>query len=88
MIVKIKNLCISIFSIVLIISCQTNKEVIEEFTEPVINENIKFEEFLSRQWDKDLEDSPIFASLLGNKKLNQDVSSNSIKSFETKKLKF
>jgi prolyl oligopeptidase len=88
MIVKIKNLCISIFSIVLIISCQTNKEVIEEFTEPVINENIRFEEFLSRQWDKDLEDSPIFASLLGNKKFNQDVSSNSIKSFETKKLKF
>ena len=88
MIIKIKNLCISIFSIVLIISCQTNKEVIEEFTEPVINENIKFEEFLSRQWDKDLEDSPIFASLLGNKKFNQDVSSNSIKSFENKKLKF
>jgi uncharacterized protein (DUF885 family) len=83
-----KKINFSILSIILISSCQSNYEVINEVTDSGIDENIKFEKYLSNQWEQNLEDSPIFASLLGNKKFNQDITSNSIKSFETKKLKF
>jgi len=83
-----KKINFSILSIILISSCQSNYEVINEVPDSGIDENIKFEKYLSNQWEQNLEDSPIFASLLGNKKFNQDITSNSIKSFETKKLKF
>ena len=88
MIVSFKRLYLSIISIVLISNCQSNYDVIEETSVPLINENTKFEEFLSVQWEQDLENSPIFASLLGNKKFNRNISSNSIEAFESKKLKF
>ena len=83
-----KKINFSILSIILLSSCQSNYEVINEIPDFAIDENIKFEKYLSNQWEQNLEDSPIFASLLGNKKFNQDITSNSIKSFETKKLKF
>ena len=83
-----KKINFLILSIILISSCQSNYEFIDEIPDSTIDENIKFEKYLSNQWEQDLEDSPIFASLLGNKKFNQDIMSNSIESFETKKLKF
>jgi uncharacterized protein (DUF885 family) len=83
-----KKINFSILSIILLSSCQSNYEVIKEIPDLAIDENIEFEKYLSNQWEQNLEDSPIFASLLGNKKFNQDITSNSIKSFETKKLKF
>ena len=83
-----KKINFSILSIILLSSCQSNYEVIKEIPDFAIDENIEFEKYLSNQWEQNLEDSPIFASLLGNKKFNQDITSNSIKSFETKKLKF
>ena len=83
-----KKINFLILSIILISSCQSNYEFIDEIPDSTIDENIKFEKYLSNQWEQDLEDSPIFASLLGNKKFNQNITSNSIKSFETKKLKF
>jgi prolyl oligopeptidase len=83
-----KKINFSILSIILLSSCQSNYKVINEIPDFAIDENIKFEKYLSNQWEQNLEDSPIFASLLGNKKFNQDITSNSIKSFETKKLKF
>ena len=83
-----KKINFSILSIILFSSCQSNYEVIKEIPDFAIDENIEFEKYLSNQWEQNLEDSPIFASLLGNKKFNQDITSNSIKSFETKKLKF
>ena len=83
-----KKINFLILSIILLSSCQSNYEVINEIPDFAIDENIKFEKYLSNQWEQNLEDSPIFASLLGNKKFNQDITSNSIKSFETKKLKF
>ena len=88
MIFRFKRLYLSLFLIVLISSCQSNYDVNEKISEPLINENIKFEQFLNVQWEQDLEDSPIFASLLGNKKFNQNISSNSINTFKSKKLKF
>ena len=47
-----------------------------------ISEDIKFEEYLSSQWNKDLEDSPIFASLLGDKRFNQEITPNSQKYYQ------
>ena len=83
-----KKINFLILSIILISSCQSNYEFIDEIPDSTIDENIKFEKYLSNQWEQDLEDSPIFASLQGNKKFNQNITSNSIKSFQTKKLKF
>ena len=83
-----KKINFLILSIILISSCQSNYEFIDEIPDSTIDENIKFEKYLSNQWEQDLEDSPIFASLLGNKKFNQNITSNSIKSFQTNKLKF
>ena len=50
--------------------------------------NIVFEKYLADQWEQELEDSPIFASLLGNKKFNQDITSNTIKKHIEKKNDF
>ena len=83
-----KKINFLILSIILISSCQSNYEFIDEIPDSTIDENIKFEKYLSNQWEQDLEDSPIFASLLGNKKFKQNITSNSIKSFQTNKLKF
>ena len=83
-----KKINFLILSIILISSCQSNYEFIDEIPDSTIDENIKFEKYLSNQWEQDLEDSPIFASLLGNKKFNQNITSNSIKSFQNNKLKF
>jgi uncharacterized protein (DUF885 family) len=83
-----KKINFLILSIILISSCQSNYEFIDEIPDSTIDENIKFEKYLSNQWEQDLEDSPIFASLLGNKKFNKNITSNSIKSFQTNKLKF
>ena len=83
-----KKINFLILSIILFSSCQSNYEFIDEIPDSTIDENIKFEKYLSNQWEQDLEDSPIFASLLGNKKFNQNITSNSIKSFQTNKLKF
>lgn len=78
---------LSIASLTLVASCQTNYLDNNQEQEAVIDENIKFEDFLADQWEQNLEDSPIFASLLGNKKFNQDITSNNIKTFESNKLK-
>ncbi|MDB3951727.1 DUF885 domain-containing protein [Gammaproteobacteria bacterium] len=78
---------LSIASLTLVASCQTNYLDNNQVQEAVIDENIKFEDFLADQWEQNLEDSPIFASLLGNKKFNQDITSNNIKTFESNKLK-
>ena len=88
MVNRFNKIYLSIASLTLVASCQTNYLDNNQVQEAVIDENIRFEDFLADQWEQNLEDSPIFASLLGNKKFNQDITSNSIKSFETKKLKF
>ena len=77
--IKQKNLVLA-FTILFVSSCQTNQnEIIEaEVNEISIIENELFEEYLADQWDKDLEDRPIFASLLGDKRFNQDIAQISI----------
>ena len=41
----------------------------------------KFKEFLDKNWQDSLEKSPLFASLLGDKRYDEEVSSNSIEDF-------
>ena len=87
MVNRFNKIYLSIASLGLVVSCQTNYLDNNQVQETVIDENIGFEDFLEDQWEQNLEDSPIFASLLGNKKFNQDITSNSIKTFEDNKLK-
>ena len=87
MVNKFNKIYLSIASLTLVASCQTNYLDNNQVQEAVIDENIRFEDFLADQWEQNLEDSPIFASLLGNKKFNQDITSNNIKTFESNKLK-
>ena len=87
MVNKFNKIYLSIASLTLVASCQTNYLDNNQVQEAVIDENIRFEDFLADQWEQNLEDSPIFASLLGNKKFNQDITSNNIKTFESNKFK-
>ena len=87
MVNRFNKIYLSIASLTLVASCQTNYLDNNQAQEAVIDENIRFEDFLADQWEQNLEDSPIFASLLGNKKFNQDITSNNIKIFESNKLK-
>ena len=45
----------------------------------------KFKEFLDKNWQDSLEKSPLFASLLGDKRYDEKVSSNSIEDFFSEK---
>ncbi|NCX10629.1 MAG: DUF885 domain-containing protein [Proteobacteria bacterium] len=74
------------FTIFFLSSCQTAQN---EITEPdintiVISEDEIFEEYLAAQWDEDLKDSPIFASLLGDKRFNQDITPNNIEYYQNR----
>src|SRR6056300_2065934 len=86
---KSKILQLSVLTIFLISACQTDikSDITKKVQEPIIDENIKFEEFVSNQWLQELEDRPVFASLIGNKKYNQDITPNSIEFFYKKKAK-
>lgn len=74
------------FTIFFLSSCQTAQN---EITEPdintiIISEDEIFEEYLAAQWDEDLKDSPIFASLLGDKRFNQDITPNNIEYYQNR----
>ena len=70
---------LSVLSILVISSCQTPNKAEKESADDktVISEDTKFEEYLSSQWNKNLEDNPVFASLLGDKRFNQEITPNS-----------
>ena len=84
-----KKTNLSIFLIFIISACQidNNVNLDNDLKKQVIDENIVFEKYLSNQWEQNLKDSPIFASLLGNKSFNQDITSNSIQEFVKNKAK-
>ena len=77
------------FLIFFISACQidNNVNLDNDLKKQVIDENIVFEKYLSNQWEQNLKDSPIFASLMGNKSFNQDITSNSIQEFVKNKAK-
>jgi len=81
-----------LFSILLLTSCVSlDIDTVIENIEPkaldvaIKDQNILFEDFLDSQWDEGLEDSPVFASMLGIKKYNKQISSNSIEQFNINK---
>jgi len=84
-----KKTNLSIFLIFFISACQIDNNVNlgDDLQKQVIDENIRFEKYLSNQWEQNLKDSPIFASILGNKNFNQDITSNSIEEFVKNKAK-
>ena len=47
----------------------------------VIDENKKFEDYLNSDWQKTLNQNPLFASYVGDKRANDKINSNSIKQF-------
>ncbi|MDA9353395.1 DUF885 domain-containing protein, partial [Gammaproteobacteria bacterium] len=81
-----------LFSIFLLTSCVSlDIDTVIENSEPKVvdvaikDQNILFEDFLDSQWDEGMKDSPVFASMLGIKKYNKQISSNSIEQFNINK---
>ena len=85
---KQRNLILP-FTILFVCSCQTGQIEIKEpeVNKIIISEDKIFEEYLASQWDKDLEDRPIFASLLGDKRFNQDITPNDLEYYQNRILK-
>ena len=86
--IKQKNLVLA-FTILFVSSCQTSQNEIKEpeVNKIIISEDKIFEEYLASQWDKDLEDRPIFASLLGDKRFNQDITPNDLEYYQSRIVK-
>ena len=77
------------FTILFVSSCQTSQNEIKEpeINKIIISEDKIFEEYLASQWDKDLADRPIFASLLGDKRFNQDITPNDLEYYQSRIVK-
>ena len=86
--IKQRNLFLA-FTILFVCSCQTSQNEIKEpeVNKIIISEDKIFEEYLASQWDKDLADRPIFASLLGDKRFNQDITPNDLEYYQSRIVK-
>ena len=78
-----KSLLIFIFSIS---SCSSIDVAIEEpIKNKSIDENLKFETYLNEDWEIYLNENPLFASYVGDKRFNDKIKSNSIDVFNDSK---
>jgi len=78
-----KSLLIFIF---LISSCSSIDVAIEEPNKnKSIDENLKFETYLNEDWEIYLNENPLFASYVGDKRFNDKIKSNSIDVFNDSK---
>jgi uncharacterized protein (DUF885 family) len=78
-----KSLLIFIF---LISSCSSIDVAIEEpIKNKSIDENLKFETYLNEDWEVYLNENPLFASYVGDKRFNDKIKSNSINVFNDSK---
>ena len=75
-----KNYLYPILSITLL-SCSSVEvqEINDDSVE--IDENIKFISYLENDWEKNLDENPLFASYVGDKRANDKINSNSISQF-------
>tara|TARA_Y100001968_G_scaffold195481_1_gene179347 strand:- start:2698 stop:4476 length:1779 start_codon:yes stop_codon:yes gene_type:complete len=75
-----KNYLYPILSITLL-SCSSVEvqEINDDIVE--IDENIKFISYLENDWEKNLDENPLFASYVGDKRANDKINSNSISQF-------
>ena len=75
-----KYIFIKIIPLLILISCttvetQTNNTVVID--EPAkVDENQLFMEYLDDDWEKNLNDNPLFASYTGDKSSNDKINSN------------
>ncbi len=72
---------ISVILIAAIVGIASNFAYSYLTTEKKNADEMKFEEFLDENWETTLEKSPYFASLLGDKRYDDKVSSNSVADF-------
>ena len=86
--IKQKNIVLA-FTILFVSSCQAIQNEIKEseVNKIIISEDKIFEEYLASQWDKDLANRPIFASLLGDKRFNQDITPNDLEYYQSRIVK-
>ena len=75
-----KNYLYPILSITLL-SCSSVE--VQEINDDIleIDENIKFISYLENDWQKNLDENPLFASYVGDKRANDKINSNSISQF-------
>ncbi len=75
-----KNYLFPILSITLL-SCSSVEvqEINDDIVE--IDENIKFISYLENDWQKNLDENPLFASYVGDKRANDKINPNSISQF-------
>ena len=72
--------------IFLISSCSSIDVAIEEPNENnSVDENLKFETYLNEDWEIYLNENPLFASYVGDKRFNDKIKSNSIDVFNDSK---
>ena len=84
---KLNKIQLTILSFLFIAGCQTDLalDINKESQEQIVNQDIVFEKYLADQWTQELEDNPIFASLLGNKEFNQNITPNTKETFIKKR---
>ena len=83
-----RNLILAISPLLLIFSCASIETQDESNTTSSVNkidENEKFLNYLNDDWQKTLNDNPLFASYTGDKRQNNKINSNSIENFEKSK---
>ncbi len=79
-----RNLILATSPLLLIFSCasiETQYEINTTSSVIKIDENEKFLNYLNDDWQKTLDDNPLFASYTGDKRQNNKISSNSIENF-------
>ena len=76
------NYKLLIFTSLVLTSCSNIEVSNNDINKPVlIDENIRFINFLNKEWDKTLNDNPLFASYVGDKRSNNKINSNSIEQY-------
>ena len=75
----------SLLLIILFISSCSSVDIDEPNKITSIDENSKFKIYLDNDWEKNLNENPLFASYVGDKRFNDKINSNSIKEFNDSK---
>ena len=75
----------SLLLIILFVSSCSSVDIDEPTKITSIDENSKFKIYLDNDWEKNLNENPLFASYVGDKRFNDKINSNSIKEFNDSK---
>ena len=75
----------SLLLIILFVSSCSSVDIDEANKITSIDENSKFKIYLDNDWEKNLNENPLFASYVGDKRFNDKINSNSINEFNDSK---